>query len=60
MKKIELEKSMVELLNKEILYIHIKAGCDIELSDAVLIVEAMGKLGGRKKIPGADRRGRVQ
>lgn len=51
MKKILLEKSIVELLHNEVLYIHIKSGCDIELSDAVLIVEAMGKLGGGKKYP---------
>ncbi len=51
MKKIELEKSSVELLDKGIIHIHLKAGCDIELSDAVLIVEAMGKLGGGKKYP---------
>jgi hypothetical protein len=51
MKRIKLEKSTVELLDSGIMYIHIKPGCDIELADAVLIVEAMGKIGHKKKYP---------
>ena len=51
MKKIELEKAIIEMLPEGIMYIHIKSDCDIELSDAVLIVEAMGKLGNKRKYP---------
>lgn len=51
MKKIELDKSIVELTKEGIMCIHIKADSDIELKDAVLIVEAMGKLGNQKKYP---------
>jgi hypothetical protein len=51
MKKIELEKSVVELLKDGIMYIHIKSGCELELTDAVYIVEAMGKIGGGRKYP---------
>jgi hypothetical protein len=49
--KIELKHSTVELLNKEIIHIHLKAGSNIELSDALLILEAMGKIGDGKKYP---------
>ncbi len=48
---IELKKSTVSLLDEGILHIHLKGGSEIELADAVLIVEAMGKLGGGKKYP---------
>ena len=51
MNKIELKKSTVSLTDERILHIHLHAGCEIELSDAVLIVEAMGKLGAGKKFP---------
>jgi hypothetical protein len=51
MKAIELKKSSVSLLDEGILHIHLKGGTEIELEDAVLIVEAMGKLGGEKKLP---------
>jgi hypothetical protein len=51
MDSIELEKSVVELMNNGIMYIHIKSGCELELTDAVFIVEAMGKIGGGKKYP---------
>lgn len=51
MKKINLKKSTVSLSDDGILHIHLKAGSEIELSDAVLIVEAMAKLGGGKKMP---------
>jgi len=51
MKNIELKKSIVSLLDEGILHIHLKAGSEIELSDAVLIVEAMGKLSKGKKMP---------
>lgn len=51
MKKIELKKSTVSLMDEGILHIHLKTGCEIELSDAILIVEAMGKLGEGEKFP---------
>jgi hypothetical protein len=49
--KIDLKKSFVELLPSGILHIHLKSGSYIELSDAVLIFEAMSKLGKGKKYP---------
>ena len=51
MKKMELDKSIVELTNDGVMCIHIKPDSDVELRDAVLIVEAMGKLGNQKKYP---------
>jgi len=51
MHKIELRKSVVTLLDNGIIHIHLKAGCEIELSDAVLVVEAMEKIGKGKKYP---------
>ena len=51
MKKTELEKATVTLIDGNIIHIHLKSGQEIELSDAVYIVEAMGKLGGEKKHP---------
>jgi hypothetical protein len=51
MKEILLQKSTVSLLEEGILHIHLKSGTEIHLTDAVLIVEAMGKLGGGKKFP---------
>src|ERR1700746_1283816 len=51
MKEISLDKSTVTLLDDNIIHIHINAGCEIELSDAVFIVEAMEKLAGGKKHP---------
>lgn len=50
MRKIELEKATVSIEN-DIIHIHLKSGQEIELSDAVFIVEAMGKLGDGKKYP---------
>jgi hypothetical protein len=51
MKEIHLKKSTVSLLDEGIIHIHLQAGAEIELSDAILIVEAMGKIGGGKKYP---------
>ena len=51
MKTIDLKKSVVSLLDEGILHIHLKGGAEIELEDAVLVVEAMGKLGDGKKYP---------
>lgn len=51
MKEINLKKSVVSLTDEGILHIYLKAGSEIELADAGLIVEAMGKLGEGKKYP---------
>lgn len=51
MKEIHLKKAVISLLDEGIIHIHIKSGNEIELSDAVFIVEAMEKLGGGKKYP---------
>ena len=51
MKKIELKHSVVSLMDEGIMHIHIKGGSELELTDAVLIVEAIGKLGEGKKYP---------
>ncbi len=51
MKEILLQKSTISLLDEGILHIHLKSGTEIHLTDAVLIVEAMGKLGDGKKFP---------
>ncbi len=51
MKTIDLKKSKVTLLDEGILHIHLKGGTEYELEDAVLVVEAMGKLGGGRKFP---------
>jgi hypothetical protein len=51
MKKIELKKATVELGTDGIIHIAIYQGADIQLNDAVGIVEAMGKVGARKKYP---------
>lgn len=51
MNEINLEKATVSLLDEGIIHVHIKPACEIELSDAVYIVEAMGKLGNGKKHP---------
>lgn len=50
METIELEKSIVNI-NDGVIHIHLKSGQEIELSDAVFIVEAMGKLSEGKKCP---------
>lgn len=51
MHEIELKKSIVSLLDDGILHIHFKPGAEILFSDAVLIVEAMEKVGKGKKYP---------
>ena len=51
MHEIELKKSIVTLLDNGILHIHFKPGVEIVLSDAILIVEAMEKVGKGKKYP---------
>jgi hypothetical protein len=51
MHEIELKKSIVTLMDNDLMHIHLKAGAEMELSDAILIVEAMGKIGKGKKYP---------
>ena len=51
MHEIELKKSLVTLLDNGIIHIHFKPGAEILLSDAILIVEAMEKIGNGKKYP---------
>ena len=51
MKEIQFKKSTVTLQDDGIMHIHLTAGAEIELEDAILIVEAMGKLGGGRKYP---------
>ncbi len=51
MHEIELKKSIVTLMDNGILHIYLKPGAEVELSDAILIVEAMGKLGKGNKFP---------
>jgi hypothetical protein len=51
MKVIELKNSTVSLSKEGILHIQIKSGADMQLNDAIRIVEAMGTIGGGKKFP---------
>jgi hypothetical protein len=51
MHEIELKKSIVTLMDNDILHIYIKPGAEMGLSDAILIVEAMGKISKGKKHP---------
>lgn len=50
-KIIELQASIVTLREDGIMHIHIKSGAQMELKDAVEVVEAMGKLGNKQKFP---------
>ncbi len=51
MKTIELQSSEVHLRKDGIMHIHIHPGVDMQLDDAVQVVEAMRKLGKGKKFP---------
>lgn len=51
METIDLKTASVRLRKDGIMHIHIKAGADMELSDALQVLKAMGKLGNRKKFP---------
>ncbi|MDX2173115.1 MAG: hypothetical protein SFY56_08350 [Bacteroidota bacterium] len=51
MGNIDLKKASVSLMEDGIIHIHIKDQSEIELSDAVLIFEAMEKLCGGEKHP---------
>ena len=48
---IELKAASVHLRKDGIIHIHIKAGAEMEITDAIQIVKAIGKLGNRKKFP---------
>jgi acyl-CoA synthetase (NDP forming) len=51
MNSIELRCTKVEIREDGIMHIHIKEAADMELEDALEVVEAMGELGKGKKIP---------
>ncbi|MFI5151517.1 MAG: hypothetical protein ACHQRM_17450 [Bacteroidia bacterium] len=48
---IELNASTVSFTTDKIMHIHIKSGTELNLIDAVLTMEAIGKLGDGKKYP---------
>ena len=50
-KSIDLEATRVDLRSDGILHIHIRAGTDMQLDDAVATLSAMRKLGRGKKFP---------
>ena len=50
-KQIDLKASIVSLRDDGIMHVHIKSGAEMELNDAIKVVEAMGKLGNKKKFP---------
>ena len=50
-KKIELKKTTVSLRNDGLMHVHIKGGAELELVDAIKVVEAIGTLGDKKKFP---------
>jgi hypothetical protein len=51
MKRINLNKSIVSILNNQIIQIHLKSNQEIELTDAHEILAAMGELSKGKKFP---------
>jgi hypothetical protein len=51
MKTVELETASITLRNDGIMHIHIKEGKEMQLNDAIKIVDAMGKLGNQQKHP---------
>lgn len=51
MKTITLKNATLHIRKDGILHIHIKAHADLQLEDAVEIVETMGKIGNGKKFP---------
>lgn len=51
MKTVELKTATVKLRDDGIMHIHIKEGNEMQLVDAVQVVETMGKLGNRQKFP---------
>lgn len=51
MNTIDLKTVTVELREDGIMHIHIKAGADMGISDAIQVVKTMGELGNHKKFP---------
>ena len=51
MKIIELETARIQLREDGIMHIHIKEGREMHLNDAIQVVEAIGKLGNKQKVP---------
>ena len=48
---IELRTAVVHLREDGIMHVHLKGGAEMQQADAVQVVEAMGKLGNKKKFP---------
>jgi hypothetical protein len=48
---IELETATVQLREDGIMHIHIKEGKEMQLNDAIKVVEAIEKLGNKQKLP---------
>jgi hypothetical protein len=51
MRTIELKAAFVSLTSERIMHVHIKGGVELDLGDAIQVVEAIGTLGNRKKYP---------
>ena len=51
METIELKTASVHLRKDGIMHVHIKEGNEMQLTDAIQVVEAMGKLGMKQKFP---------
>lgn len=51
METIDLKAASVQLRDDGIMHVHIKEGADMGISDAIQVVNAMGKLGNQKKFP---------
>src|SRR3954463_11455934 len=51
MKTIELKTASVQLRDDGIMHIHIKEGNEMQLHDAIEVVETIGKIGNRQKYP---------
>ena len=51
MKTIELKTAIVSLRSDGIMHIHIKDGADMQLTDAIQVIEAIGKIGNKQKFP---------
>jgi hypothetical protein len=51
MKTTELKATTVQLRDDGIIHIHIKEGYEMQLEDAIQVVETMGELGHKQKFP---------
>lgn len=51
MRTIELKATTVQLRDDGIMHIHIKENNEMQLEDAIQVVETMGKLGNKQKFP---------